>query len=375
MSFSGLAPPPPFLPAPGRPSLPWEEWEQSLTVYLLASGAAEFLPERRKAILLHCLGAEGQRIYRTLPAGSSAADRAVQEKQEKPPAPATDEYESALIALRQQFSTSWNVVVERHRLYRRSQHAGDSFHDSVAGLRELGSHCSFASQDDALRDRFVAGVASNRARERLLLEGSSLSFESAVQIALQFEQAAEELKEFSASVEPVSMAAHGTPPSCPGFPRGARVHHTNVRSYLRRSFRFECRSLPCRRRPLPGRSRCPLAYCSLPYRSRLLLIRSCLFRSQPCSSRLLLGRNRGLLACTVLFSDRILSFSPIPIGRSGSIPGFSRGSIGTSGSTQASAKAPSDPAAASQASAQAPSKPHYNLRRTFSAVVKRNARN
>ncbi|KAG0427010.1 hypothetical protein HPB47_025912 [Ixodes persulcatus] len=37
------------------------------TVYLLASGAAEFPPERRKALLLHCLGAEGQRIFNTLP--------------------------------------------------------------------------------------------------------------------------------------------------------------------------------------------------------------------------------------------------------------------------------------------------------------------
>ncbi|XP_075728804.1 uncharacterized protein LOC142770618, partial [Rhipicephalus microplus] len=208
ISFSGLAPPPPFLPTPGRPSLPWEKWAQTLTVYLQASGAAEFPPARRKAILLHCLGAEGQRVYRTLPARSNAAapaSAAAPEVQEKPPATATDEYEAALIALRQQFSTTCNVVVERHRFHRRSQHAGESVHDFVAALRELVSHCSFASQDDALRDQFVAGVVSNRVRERLLLEGSSFSIESAVRIALQFEQAAEELKEFSGSVEPVSV--------------------------------------------------------------------------------------------------------------------------------------------------------------------------
>ncbi|XP_077527951.1 uncharacterized protein LOC144139502 [Haemaphysalis longicornis] len=185
MSFSCLAPPPPFLPAPGRPSLPWEEWKQTFTVYLLACGAAEFPPERRKAILLHCFGAQGQPIYRTLPAGSSAAAPAPARAtalavQEKPPAPATDDYECALIALRQQFLTSCNVVVERHRFHHRSQHAGESVHDFVAALRELVSHCSFASQNDALRDRFVAGVASNRVRERLLLGGSSLSFKSAV---------------------------------------------------------------------------------------------------------------------------------------------------------------------------------------------------
>ena len=150
------------------------------------------------------MGAEGQRVFRTLPAGSSAAAPAVQDK-DKPFAATTDVYESALAALRKQFSTSCNVVVERHRFHRRNQHAGESVHDFVAALRQLVSHCSFNSQDEALRDRFVAGVASNRVREQFLLEGSSLSFESAVRIALQFEQAAEELKEFSASVEPVSV--------------------------------------------------------------------------------------------------------------------------------------------------------------------------
>ncbi|KAG0443352.1 hypothetical protein HPB47_015016 [Ixodes persulcatus] len=66
-------------------------------------------------------------------------------------------------------------------------------------------------------------------------------------------------------------------------------------SHLRRSFRFECRSLTGRRRLLPGRSRRLLADCSLPHRSRPFLIRSCLDRSLPCCSRLLLGCNRGLL--------------------------------------------------------------------------------
>ncbi|XP_072143117.1 uncharacterized protein, partial [Dermacentor andersoni] len=209
MSFTGLAPPPFFLPTPGRPSLPWEQWEQMFNVYLLASGAAAFKPEQRKAILLHCLGAEGQRIYQTLHAGTSAAARADDKSVVAPP----DEYDSALAALRHQFSTSRNVIIERHRFHRRSQHTGESVHDFVAALRELASHCSFASKDDALRDQFVAGVASTRVRERLLLEGFTLSFENSVRIALQFEQAAEELKEFSASVEAISLRQRRKPSS------------------------------------------------------------------------------------------------------------------------------------------------------------------
>ncbi|KAL1426244.1 hypothetical protein MTO96_018369 [Rhipicephalus appendiculatus] len=169
MSFPGLAPPPFFLATPGRPPLPWEQWEQMFNVYLVASGAAEFTPERRKAILLHCLGPEGQRIYQTLPAGSTAAAPAVPSAAalavkdgDKSVAATSDEYDTALVALRHHFSTSSNVVVERHRFHRRRQHSGESVHDFVAALRELASHCSFVSQDDALRDQIVAGIASKR---------------------------------------------------------------------------------------------------------------------------------------------------------------------------------------------------------------------
>ncbi|KAL1482184.1 hypothetical protein MTO96_033974 [Rhipicephalus appendiculatus] len=61
MSFPGLVPPPFFLATPGRPPLPWEQWEQMFNVYLVASGAAEFTPARRKAILLHCFIVWGRR--------------------------------------------------------------------------------------------------------------------------------------------------------------------------------------------------------------------------------------------------------------------------------------------------------------------------
>ncbi|XP_050028342.3 uncharacterized protein [Dermacentor andersoni] len=217
MSFTGLAPPPFFLPTPGRPSLLWEQWEQMFNVYLLASGAVAFKPQQRKAILLHCLVAESQRIYQMLHAGTSAAapaaPSAAARADDKSVVAPPDEYDSALAALRHQFLTSCNAIIERHHFHRRSQHTGESVHDVVAALRELASHSSFASQDDALRDQFVAGIASTRVRERLLLEGSTLSFENSVRIALQFEQAAEELKEFSASVEPISLWQRRKPSS------------------------------------------------------------------------------------------------------------------------------------------------------------------
>ncbi|KAH6923517.1 hypothetical protein HPB50_002139 [Hyalomma asiaticum] len=152
MSFTGLAPPPFFLATPGRPSLPWEQWKHMFNVYLLASGAAEFKPERRKAILLRCLEAEGQRIYQTLYAGTSAAAPA----DNKPVTALPDEYDTALATLQHQFSASCNVIVERHRFHRRSQHTSESVHEcghinlvvGGAGKKRLFRH---ALKTDLLR--------------------------------------------------------------------------------------------------------------------------------------------------------------------------------------------------------------------------------
>ncbi|KAH7979486.1 hypothetical protein HPB49_009554 [Dermacentor silvarum] len=55
MSCIGLAPPPPFLPLPGRPPVPWPQWHWMFENFLLASGASDFKPERHKALLIHSL--------------------------------------------------------------------------------------------------------------------------------------------------------------------------------------------------------------------------------------------------------------------------------------------------------------------------------
>lgn len=79
MSCSGLAPQPSFLLSPGRPALPWEQWHRMFETCLLASGATELSPERHRAIVIHCLGTEGQRIFNTLPADAATTPTAAAE--------------------------------------------------------------------------------------------------------------------------------------------------------------------------------------------------------------------------------------------------------------------------------------------------------
>ncbi|KAM7300845.1 uncharacterized protein LOC121836989 [Ixodes scapularis] len=98
-----------------------QKWHGMFNDYLLASGAAEFPPERRKALLLHCLGAEGQRIFNTLPDTNppSTAQDTGKDATSKP-----DVYAIAVASLAQHFATTSNLVIERHRFHRRLESPG-----------------------------------------------------------------------------------------------------------------------------------------------------------------------------------------------------------------------------------------------------------
>ncbi|KAH7966895.1 hypothetical protein HPB49_020360 [Dermacentor silvarum] len=155
--------------------------------FLLVSGASEFPPERRKALLLHSLGIEGQRNFFALPshvsepAPPASAATASDEAKKSPTAPSS--YDQAVDASTQHFASASNVVEERDRFRRRAQQPGESIQEYVAALRELAASCSLVALDDSLRDQFFEDITSQHVHERLLLEGSSLSFSRAVLLA------------------------------------------------------------------------------------------------------------------------------------------------------------------------------------------------
>ncbi|XP_077496437.1 uncharacterized protein LOC144107321 [Amblyomma americanum] len=235
MSISGLAPPPPFLPVPGRPAVAWPQWFRISENYVLASGASECTPDCRKALLLHSLGVEGQRIFYTLPLplldnvklGEQTATEKTSEdsKGTGDTRPEVSSYDIAVAALHAHFSATSNVVAERHRFSRRVQQAGESVNEYITALRELSATCSFPVEEDSLRDQFVAGISSRSLRERLLLEGSSLSFARAVLLARQFEQAYNDLQEFpSVDVGRINTRGNTPTPANPGLTDGKQLN-------------------------------------------------------------------------------------------------------------------------------------------------------
>lgn len=242
--MTGIAPPPPFLATPGEPAVPWSRWIRLFENFLLASGADELSPPRRRALLLHCLGPEGQRIYDALPqprppaaataATSKEADKS--SKSEQPEQP--DPYDLALQILTSHFATRCNVRVERQRFRERRQLPGEPVRDFALALRELAASCNFAAQaDESLCDQFVAGVTCPRLRERLLLEGDALTFDRAVEIAQLRERAARESEDLVNPVRRVtSQKPRGRKPTGHGA-RGTRRADSRSRGSPRPSAR------------------------------------------------------------------------------------------------------------------------------------------
>ncbi|XP_049274648.1 uncharacterized protein LOC125759656 [Rhipicephalus sanguineus] len=150
--------PPEFLPTPGKPTLPWTQWHRLFKNYLLASGSDVHSSARRKALLLRCLGVEGQRLYYALPHTAG--------KEESGP---SDEYDAAVATLDAYFTAKTNIVVERHRFGQRTQLPGETAAAFVTALRELALSCNFGEQtDDFIRDQLVAKTSNHVLRERLL---------------------------------------------------------------------------------------------------------------------------------------------------------------------------------------------------------------
>ncbi|KAI2660383.1 Transposon Ty3-G Gag-Pol polyprotein [Labeo rohita] len=197
--------PTPFLPCPGEPAIPFDTWLRMFQNYLLVVGASgDAWPiERKRALLLHCLGTEGQRLFYTLPNQG-------------------DSMEDAIVALKAHFAPRRNIVAERHAFRKRVQAPGESIVQYVAALRDLASTCDFAATlDEMLRDQLVENVSSHRIRERLLLE-SELTLDKAITIASQIEAAGEQAKFLSGNRSVPVQAIHAKPTTPPASGRRRR---------------------------------------------------------------------------------------------------------------------------------------------------------
>ena len=112
--------PPPFLPTPGEPPIPWVHWLPLFRNFLLAVGGEDFTEARHRALLLHCLGIEGQRIYNSLPEILKLERETLMEQ--------------TIRVLDSFFKPKTNVVAERHKFRSRSRNPSETTNGSVGQL-------------------------------------------------------------------------------------------------------------------------------------------------------------------------------------------------------------------------------------------------
>ena len=107
---------------PGDPPVPWQRWFQSFQTYLVACGLDDkpVTDARRRVILLHYLGTEGQRVFSSLNAGS-------------------DSYEESTAALHRHFGPKHSVIMSQYKFRQRNQQADESVIQFVAASRGLAT--------------------------------------------------------------------------------------------------------------------------------------------------------------------------------------------------------------------------------------------
>ncbi|XP_064464258.1 uncharacterized protein K02A2.6-like [Ornithodoros turicata] len=202
-----LQPPPPFLAVPGKPLIPWPEWHLLFDTYLEASGGTRFGDARKTAVLLNCLGVEGQRIFRSLP--EVVRPYALPETSTSEGSTSShSSYATAVSKLTSYFTPTVNKTVERYKFRQRSQLPGENIEEYVTALRALVSTCRFNDlTEEMICDQLVEKVAAKQVRDRLLLE-PDLTLNTAITIACQVEQAMRESRIFSATLpDQIEVAA------------------------------------------------------------------------------------------------------------------------------------------------------------------------
>ena len=154
----------PFNPSgdPSNLSQRWCKWKKSLEYFLLASGIND--EKRKRALLLHLIGADTQEIFETF---SNTGE----------------DYKSAMVKLDEYFDHKKNVPFERHKFREAEQESGES-----VVSRQFGTEV-----ENNIRDKLVSKCQSTNLRRRLLIE-KDLTLQSALEIARLIESADRQTK-------------------------------------------------------------------------------------------------------------------------------------------------------------------------------------
>ncbi|XP_063381256.1 uncharacterized protein LOC134667775 [Cydia fagiglandana] len=115
---------------------------------------------------------------------------------------ASKTYDEAISTLKKIYVKPKNEVLARHLLATRKQRSDETVKEYVQALKLLAQECNFKQvtadehQNESMRGAFIAGISSQKIRERLL-EKLNLSLDEAVNLAISLEDAGINSQAFS----------------------------------------------------------------------------------------------------------------------------------------------------------------------------------
>lgn len=148
--------------------------------------------DKRKAILLSCVGAKTYSLLCNLV---------------QPQKPGEKSFQEIVLILKNHHNPKPSEIVQRFKFNTRSRQPEESIRTFVAELRSLSEFCNFEALDSMLRDRLVCGVNNKRIQSKLLSE-KTLTFKSALDISLAMEAADENLQTLAQAGEATSEELH-----------------------------------------------------------------------------------------------------------------------------------------------------------------------
>ena len=159
----------------------WNEWKRMFDTYMDAIDSELFSDKRKTALLIHSLGAEGQRRYSKLKELTNYAEGAT-------------EFEKANLKLANEYKVVRNKRAERYVFRRRAQSQCESITEYIAALRDLASTCDFGDfLEDAICDQMIEKMYNHKIRERLLAD-ENIDLDKAIVIAVRLENAIRDAK-------------------------------------------------------------------------------------------------------------------------------------------------------------------------------------
>ncbi|CAI5670817.1 unnamed protein product [Oreochromis niloticus] len=162
----------------------WEEYCEILDYFFVANDIKE--EEKKRAVLLSCVGAQTYALIRNLLSPVKPGDRS---------------YAELVGLLDNHFHPKPSEIVQRWKFNTRNRRPEESVGDYVAERRKLAQDCNFGdSLTVMLRDRLVCGISDDRIQRRLLAE-DSLTFEKALKFAQAMEAANRDIVDLKSMTE------------------------------------------------------------------------------------------------------------------------------------------------------------------------------